>query len=602
MTDTTITFTDHLVPALEAGDYEITVRQEVGRGGTALETFAKTARFTVAGERFLLAPPVIQEMFPPGGSVGDHSNVLPHITLTRPTLPWEREPLKDAAVRSPWLALLLFADDDPVKTQVLPLGEIAKGPAYFPEVVLDRHESSTGSVTVIDVPAKLLRTLLPSYADLRYLTHVRGGEGSEAAVITAGRLPAPGGSSSVHLVSLEHRFHDTPGGPDFDYGAHDEIRLVSLANWRFACVDERQTLPAMTRALAHDAATFRLPDSGEPLADGFLRQGFVPARHRLRDGGRSVAWYRGPLVPGAVEGEPVSPARSADGLLRFHPRTGMFDVGHAAAWQLGRLLMLRSGDSATALYEWKRRRAQKHKRAARERADYPLAVTEIDDSLPENVLAWLTALNRLEGVPFAYLVPDERLLPMETIRFFGLDQQWMRHLIDGAYSIGRLSRADAVLDAASPLPLSHPPVTGALIRSEVVAGYPGLLIDGYPHQKDTKAPLEVVRCDRLAPNVLLCLFNGVLSRLDLHQRPESQHFAVEAPDTDGYGKSLRATGDGTVPARSRVPLSLGPRRTLPIADLVSAMASAFDTDPADFTPGDFALQMIETAERVTFLA
>jgi hypothetical protein len=28
--------------------------------------------------------------FPPDGSLGEHSNVLPHIILNRSTLPWER--------------------------------------------------------------------------------------------------------------------------------------------------------------------------------------------------------------------------------------------------------------------------------------------------------------------------------------------------------------------------------------------------------------------------------------------------------------------------------------------------------------------------------
>jgi hypothetical protein len=609
MTDTTnvakITFIDHLVPALESGDYEIDVEQGVRLGSTA-DTFHKAGKFTVAGERFVLAPQAIRETFPPNGSVGDHANVLPHLVLARPTLPWEREPCPGAAVRSPWLALLLFSDDERPEPQVMPFREATAGPGYFPETRLDRHESPDDSVTVIDVRADLLRTLLPSYADLRYLTHVRGGDGPDAAVLVGGRLPRPGGSSTVHLVSLEGRFRDAgdPSGPAFDYGApgaHPEIRLLSLASWRFACVDEAQTLPAMTRALAHDAGAFQLPDSGDALADRFLRQGFVPARHRLRQGGHSVAWYRGPLAPGPVDGDPVLPARTADALLRFHPQVGMFDVGYAAAWQLGRLLVLRSGDAATSLFEWKRRRAQKSKRAVREQARYPLAVTEIDDTLPPNVLTWLTGLSRLEGVPFGYLVPDERLLPLETIRFFGLDQQWVRHLVDGAYSIGRLNQADADLDAATPLPIPHPAVTGCLIRSEVVSGYPGLLVDAYADE-EAKNALDLVRRDRLAPNLLLCLFNGVVARLDLHQRPESQHFAVELPVPGTFGKSLRTAGGGVDQGERQVAsLPLGQERVLPLDDLVSAMATALGGDPAAFTPGDFALQMIESAERVTFL-
>src|SRR5262245_5646199 len=84
-----ITFIDHRRPVLETGDYTITVQQAVSLDSTV---FSTTRNVTVSGERFALAPSAIQELFPPDGSLGDHSNVLPHAVLTRPTLPWERNP------------------------------------------------------------------------------------------------------------------------------------------------------------------------------------------------------------------------------------------------------------------------------------------------------------------------------------------------------------------------------------------------------------------------------------------------------------------------------------------------------------------------------
>ena len=50
-------------------------------------------------------------MFPPPGSLGEHSNVLPHIILKRSTLPWERQ--ADPGDKNvPWLALLLFEEEE----------------------------------------------------------------------------------------------------------------------------------------------------------------------------------------------------------------------------------------------------------------------------------------------------------------------------------------------------------------------------------------------------------------------------------------------------------------------------------------------------------
>jgi hypothetical protein len=596
-----LAFIGHRRPALESGEYHITVEQDVILGSTVVDTFEAAGTFTVAGERFTLSPPAIREVFPPDGSLGDHGNVLPHAVLSRPTLPWERDPGGTGDDLPPWLALLVFSEDERPEPIVVTVGELDSGPAYLPAVRREPHQSPSDPVTVIDVPKSLLQAMLPSYEDLRYLTHVRSGDGADAAVVVAARLPASGVSTTVHLVSLEGRFHDPggSGGPVFDYGtggAGSLIRLVTLASWRFACVDEEQTFTRMAHGLARDGRAFRLPDSGDDLADRFLRQGYLPARHRLRQGGRSIAWYRGPLTTGPADQGPVTPVRTADALLRFHSQTGMFETGYAAAWQLGRLLTLRSNDAATTLYEWRRRRDQNLKRAARERDDYPLAVAEIDDALPETALNWLGGLARLQGVPFGYLVPDERLLPVETIRFFGLDQQWVRYLIDGAYSVGRLNQGDAELDGSHPLPLSFPPVTGALIRSDIVSGYPGLLIDAYADETDG-VPLPLIRSERISPDILLCLFQGVMARLDLHQAPESQHFAVElSSDQASFARSLRASGGSPVTS-----LPLGPSRTLPVGDLVSAMATSLGTGREQFTGGEFALQMIETAQRVTFL-
>src|SRR5215510_8826817 len=62
-----------------------------------------------------------------------------------------------------------------------------------------------------------------------------------------------------------------------------------------------------------------------------------------------------------------------------------------------------------------------------------LPATKLSDSLKK----WLSRLMLLYGVPINYLVPDERMLPPESIRFFYLDMNWVDALIDGAFSIGR---------------------------------------------------------------------------------------------------------------------------------------------------------------------
>ena len=64
--------------------------------------------------------------------------------------------------------------------------------------------------------------------------------------------------------------------------------------------------------------------------------------------------------------------------------------------------------------------------------------------LPQSVIDWLAQASLLYGVPFEYLVPQARLLPRESIRFFYIDTNWLHRLVEGAVSIGMSSSADTV--------------------------------------------------------------------------------------------------------------------------------------------------------------
>ena len=119
-----------------------------------------------------------------------------------------------------------------------------------------------------------------------------------------------------------------------------------------------------------------------------------------------------------------------------------------------------------------------------------------DDGLPDAVVDWLARLRLLSNVPFAYLVPDHRLLPTESIRFFYLNRNWTDAAVDGAMSVGAVTTKDraqlqglhATLRAAvdrherrvwakdaGAAPTDGPAevVTGFLLRSRAVSGWPG---------------------------------------------------------------------------------------------------------------------------------
>lgn len=263
-----------------------------------------------------------------------------------------------------------------------------------------------------------------------------------------------------------------------------------------------------------------------------------------------------------------------------------------------------------------------------------------DRSLIRN---WLTELHLLKGVPFNYLVPDIAMLPSESLRFFQVDNAWLDALLDGAFSLGaagvapnaaqqarltfeadavHLARSGAVRramraeqrsrvvagqPAAAPGEIqsahARQHMSGFLLRSSLVSGWPGLEVEGFADSTGTQA-LAIVRMEQVAPALLLCLFAGVVAQVRLKAPGEAVHFGVSVNDHGGYFKTLRrltpsttqATGtftDTDVPVALRDPR----RRVIALDTLAQAMGSACGSP---LTAAGFALQMVEGVDVVAF--
>ena len=533
--DASVVFIQHHVPPIQAGEYRLTLTQEVEVDG-GHEAFVTQAELAVVGERFAIDPSEIHSVYPPMNASGEYYNVLAHVVLKRRTLPWERSPMRGAQPTpasardgvATWLALLVFDHADPVPKarsatvrDLVPTDSTGRMAAsgivtYRDAGQLDPGQAFDDPCQIVDVPLDLFRAIAPSLEDLRWLAHARQrsnsrkpgsldtlpAPASDYAVIVANRLPVMGSEATVHLVSLEGMADYLPGGPDLPPGAHT-IRLASLKSWSFESVHEVQSFSACLEAL--DAGPLALAAGNAP-ADGAseaekmvydaLCGGYVALDHETRDGGRTVSWYRGPLSPYAVRRTLVTPIASADAAVVFDPAIGMFDVSHAVAWQIGRLLALQDRVFASQLFRWKLS-ARQDAVAAAERAiladklgdrsgltdlgraaaqsltakiaaavgtdvlpatpaaaapAQPSAAAEEAETPassaapPARVIESLARLRLLKGVPFANLVADEALLPAESIRFFHLDFNWIDALVDGAFSLGRFTTGDLERD------------------------------------------------------------------------------------------------------------------------------------------------------------
>jgi hypothetical protein len=115
--------------------------------------------------------------------------------------------------------------------------------------------------------------------------------------------------------------------------------------------------------------------SAEPkdIVNGAYALGYTAFNHVMRQGEKTVSWYRGPLVPlDYVKPKQVQePVQCADELLRYDSETGLFDVTYAAAWQLGRLLALQNHGFALAL--------NRARRALRAEAERRMRLAEIKE-------------------------------------------------------------------------------------------------------------------------------------------------------------------------------------------------------------------------------
>lgn len=706
---TSVAFLDARRPPLQDGVYTIRVTQKVD-GQKTFNEFAAAATFTVAGPQFSLSPQDVVAVFPPPGSLGDHSDVFPHVLLNRATLPWERsadlhpdkaavestEPGAWMKASAPWLALLLFTEAElkngDVKTHdPLTLADLRGSGAQDSEfVAIDPPDSErvqphlvltpklldSTPVSVIDVKRELLAKLLPNGAGVRLLCHVRQTEAddnqTEMACVVGSRLPNSGEISTMHLVSIEGRFVD---GRFTTTGNQPYCRLVSLTSWRFSCESHLHTFPGLLRHLnqVFVANAGALPDAGtspefQKLPDG-LRQAFAdagivlseraqflpssssgggpkPARvfdadgnsgeaytlqthedrvlgkqvvvasrsfpsslrlprhadletekvlsggftllpHSFRNGSRSFSWYRGPLAPGATTSAVALPAESSDALLTYDASTGLFFTGYAAAWELGRTLCLANPRVSQALYQWKRQHCRflRHDNVATaaKLADLPVASSTAPGPMPSVVTDWFDSLRRLEGVPFPYLVPDERLLPVESIRFFQFDPHWIDSLVDGAFSIGRVMSSDhehdTILSSQHASALGRETaVSGLILRSALVSGWPLLIVEA----SDDEGALTSLRTARLSPDTLLCLFDGNASQYRIRLPDESLHFGIEPPEDDGQSET-------TPPEVRKAGVDL---------DQVARILTFLNKPTID--PSDFALKMILGVPQMTF--
>lgn len=402
-----ITFIQNEIPDLLDGDYQLQTQLTINGEGVS-ESQSGSMNFSVLGPRFGLSPSEVFGVFPAPNTIGDFSEVLPHVILKRTTLPWERSPIFDNQAfeppfgQMPWLGLLLIdqmeMDSYGVVTENIPI--TALDSQVFPSESGDNPEQK---VNIINIPVELMSKIYPRCQDLSLLAHVRRSfddQGKQlpedSAVIVGNRLPRVGSHTHAFLVSFEGAY--TSNGELRSIALAEPTQLPVLYSWSFEVEGENSGTLFSTALSQLSSADLMKRLEDNPASDYTNEAGFLVLPHQLRNGQSTASFYRGPLAVPQTTLSFELPVLSADSLLAYDSSLGMFVAAYAAAWELGRLLALKSKQYSTQLYQWKRKQTLLTKSATQaiEKAHLPIyGKSKKWNNLSQNQYAFFR-LNKLE--------------------------------------------------------------------------------------------------------------------------------------------------------------------------------------------------------------
>jgi len=572
---------------------------------------------------------------------------------------------------------------------------------------LDYGESPDEACSYIDVPLELFATIAPSIDGQYFQGHIRKVDTIDSedektedtksyAVILGNRVAKPGTPCHAYVVSLEKMSEylpDASGNASAAFPAGTtHVRLICYRVWRYTADVLNESFDKLLESVSQIAGKtcssgLRIPSdapppaavdvhnalaqqsSDDPLSDAnaevlvqnALNQGYVPFNHELRHGGKTVSWYRGPLAPYAAKTDFEIPISGPDAANRYNPDTGLFDVSYGAAWQLGQLLAIQNRRFAQQIYEWKKDlrdhdvvvdeanflNSQMHAVPALKSFMTKAQADPTPPPMPEYAIHWLAGLRLLKGVPFNYLVPNQTMLPPESIRFFHLDLSWVDALVDGALSIGRSTSAEnlppqhqkALREAAQKAhaamaeqrPQARPNtehintdqvVMGFVLRSKVCSGWPRLNVNAYPNGQ-TLTEIPKLRMERIGEDVLIALFDGNAGMVAIHEAPEALHCGFEvATSADKCAAHIELATtlrqlQGSTPGRQYltdpvpghspnacVPYRGSDAQTVGIPQAVlnikNKLHNDFGQDTTPFTSAEFGLEVIKGVSKVEF--
>jgi hypothetical protein len=293
--------------------------------------------------------------------------------------------------------------------------------------------------------------------------------------------------------------------------------------------------------------------------------------------------------------------------------------------------------------------------ALKERLRRPIQLdpTQAESEMPPYMELFLSHLRLLVGVPFDYLVPDQRLLPDESIRFFYIDRSWTDRLVDGAIAVGKIGtreqahhqgHAPAVnqqvdlserivriiqrglqsfTDAKAANDQDTTPadtITGFLLRSSAVSGWPHMDVRAYktdiPEPFDPADPkiqpqqLTTLRLELLSPGVMIALFQGVPQLVILEEPHNGVMFGLHVTNgsdmiylRDATGHQVPISGNGPPYTEVALPFRSTNSRVVHVTELRRRINQAIAQHPTAVNvtgSASFAIAVLDPPWRQRF--
>lgn len=261
----------------------------------------------------------------------------------------------------------------------------------------------------------------------------------------------------------------------------------------------------------------------------------VPLEHQLKGGGKIVSWYQGPftnwnysfnLVDLLKDKEWADIPDHQDYLNLFNDDTKMYDMTYAAAWQLGRLMIMNDNKVLQELKKWKNELQLHNLVQEQNRYSHLPNLKTQAPQISDLLLNYVTELIQFRNFPVYYLLPHADLSTEESIKYFKIDNSWILSFLYGIFSAGpKLSIQDFEEYIIKNKTLNHvfdynKPYYGILFQSQTMKNWPHLVVE-------LNKSYDFHYITNISNTLRLYITGQKFSDIELYLKNENAHFGKE---------------------------------------------------------------------------